>query len=40
VYEEVKNCGTIQPDDVFWEREFFRIEKKVFSEEESEVHNP
>jgi hypothetical protein len=40
VYEEVSDYGRTQPDDVFWAREFSRIEKKVCSEEESEVHNP
>jgi tryptophan synthase beta chain len=40
VYEEVRDYGRTQPDDAFWAREFFRIEKKVRSEEESEVHNP
>jgi alkylhydroperoxidase family enzyme len=30
----------LDTDDAFWAREFFRIEKKVCSEEESEVHNP
>jgi tryptophan synthase beta chain len=40
VYEEVRDYGRTQPNDVFWTREFSRIEKKVCSEEESEVHNP
>ena len=40
VYEEVQDYGAVQPDDAFWKREFSRIEKKVCSEEEGEVHNP
>jgi tryptophan synthase beta chain len=40
VYEEIREYGRRQPDDVFWDRELFRIEQKVRSAEEVEVHNP
>ena len=40
VYEEVKDYGIAQPDDMFWERELARIEKKVRAEEEIEAHAP
>jgi tryptophan synthase beta chain len=40
IYEEIREYGRRQPDDVFWDRELFRIEQKVRSAEEVEVHNP
>jgi hypothetical protein len=40
VYEEVQDYGAVQPDDAFWAHEFSRLEKKVCSDEEREVHNP
>jgi tryptophan synthase beta chain len=40
MYEEVKNFGSVRPDDVFWAGEFARVQKKVCSAEEPEVHNP
>jgi tryptophan synthase beta chain len=40
VYEEIRNCGSVCPDDAFWARELSRIEGKVSSAEEPEVHNP